>query len=252
MLRVSDINTYLKCPRICYFTHKGDKLIKTITSEYLQSLMIKELALTYGSVAGIEDKISILNNELDRIEREICIIYRNELLGIDDATIKEAVYSVRSCLREISLNLSSYTDFYSNGPVQVEPLLLSEKFGLTGSPHRLLMIDERMTPSIIKTGNIPENGVWQSDRLQLTAYSLLVEEKYDSAAERGFVEYARWGKVRQVTIRTNERRRVLQVIERIKKIQNGFMPEKPEKAPCESCGWIEICDVKSTLASRFF
>lgn len=252
MIKVSDITTYLKCPRMCYFTHKGDKLIKTMSPEYLQRLLIKELALAYGSAADSEDKISVLNGELDRIQKEIRVIYRNDLAGINDDMIEESISAVRSYLDEISLNLSSFAQFYSNGSTHIEPLLLSEKFGLTGSPDRLIKIDENLIPSIIKTGNIPENGVWQNDRLQLTAYSLLVEEKYDSVMEKGFVEYARWGKVREVTIKRHERRKILQIIERIKKIQNGFMPEKPEKAPCEYCGWNETCDVKSTLASKFF
>ena len=252
MIKVSDITTYLKCPRMCYFMHKRDKLTQTKTPEYLQRLLIKELALTYCAAAGTEEKLTILNNELDRLERDICVIYRNELAGIDDGVIADSISTVRSYLGDISLNLSSYIDFYSNGSFQVEPLLLSEKFGLIGSPNRLLKIDETVIPSIIKTGNIPENGVWQNDRLALTAYSLLVEEKYHCASNGGFVEYARWGKVREVTVKTNERRKVLEVIERIKKIQNGFMPEKPEKAPCEFCGWSDICDVRSTLASRFF
>jgi CRISPR-associated exonuclease Cas4 len=69
---------------------------------------------------------------------------------------------------------------------------------------------------------------------------------------RGFVEYARWGKVREVTIKRHERRKVLQLRDRVRKIEEGFMPEKPVDAPCENCGFKGICDVKSTLASRFF
>ena len=116
----------------------------------------------------------------------------------------------------------------------------------------MLKINESLVPSIIKTGNMPENGVWNRDRLQLTAYSILVEEKYNSIVEKGFVEYARWGIVRPVVIKRHERRKVLQVMDKIKKIQDGFMPERPKDAPCEYCGFDGICDVKSTLASRFF
>ena len=99
---------------------------------------------------------------------------------------------------------------------------------------------------------MPENGIWQSDRLQLTAYAILVEEKFNLPVERGFVEYARWGKVREVMIKRNERRMVLQIRDRIKKIHEGFMPERPKDAPCTHCGFDEICDVRSSLASRFF
>jgi CRISPR-associated exonuclease Cas4 len=66
------------------------------------------------------------------------------------------------------------------------------------------------------------------------------------------VEYARWGKVREVTIKRHERRKVLQLRDRVRKIEEGFMPEKPVDASCENCVFKGICDVKSTLASRFF
>jgi CRISPR-associated exonuclease Cas4 len=135
---------------------------------------------------------------------------------------------------------------------ELEPALRSEKFGLTGSPDKLITIGDELTPSIIKTGAMAENGVWKSDRLQLTAYAILVEEIYNTVVTRGFVEYARWGKVREVTIKRHERRKVLQLRDRVRKIEEGFMPEKPTDAPCEHCGFKGICDVKSTLASRFF
>ncbi|MCZ7372887.1 MAG: CRISPR-associated protein Cas4 [Candidatus Methanoperedens sp.] len=252
MIKVSDITAYHKCPRMCYFLGKGHELIKDISSEYIERMILKELAFKYGSVYNSDDKLSILNEELARISIEIPVIYRKELAGIDEKVFEGAFAKVRSCLEDISSNISSSGDFYACGSFQVEPVLHSEKFGLTGSPDKLININEAHFPSIIKTGKMPENGIWQSDRLQLTAYAILVEEKFNLPVERGFVEYARWGKVREVMIKRNERRMVLQIRDRIKKIHEGFMPERPKDAPCTHCGFDEICDVRSSLASRFF
>lgn len=248
MIRVSDITLYLKCPRMCYFVGKGHDLVKEITISYTERMILKELALTYSAAFSAGDKLSFLNSELDRISSEIRVIYP-ELAGVDENTLSNSVSGVRSCLENISSNLPG--DFYANEAL-VEPMLLSEKFGLSGSPDKLVKIGGAFMPSVIKTGSMPENGVWRSDRVQLTAYAILLEEKYSAVVERGFVEYARFGKVREAVIKRHERRKVLQVRDRIKKIQNGFMPEKPEDAPCDTCGFTGICDVKSTLASRFF
>ncbi len=252
MIRVSDITTYLKCPRMCYFVNKGHSLVNDITPGYLERIILKELAFTYGSAFNAEDTLSFLNHELNRISNEIRIIYREELSGIDDDTLANSVSGVRSYLEDICSNLSSNGDFYASESVQDEPLLQSEKFGLSGSLDRLIKINDCFVPLIIKTGNMPQNGVWHADRLQLTAYAILVEEKYNSIVQRGFVDYARWGMVREVTIKRHERRKVLQIRDKIKKIYDGFMPEKPKDAPCEYCGFTGMCDVKSTLASRFF
>ena len=252
MIKVSEISLYHKCPRMCYFVNKGNELIKDASSEYVERIILKELALSYCLAYNSQDKPSILNNELNRISEEIRFIYRTELNGVDDNILASSLSGVRSCLDNISLNLSSNADFYANDSFQVEPVLQSEKSGLTGRPDKLIEINDTHIPSIIKTGNMPENGVWRSDRIQMTAYAMLVEDIYNIPVEHGFVEYARWGKVRKVLIKRHERRNVLQIRDKIKKIHNGFMPERPKDAPCIHCGFKEICDVKSTLASRFF
>lgn len=249
MIRVSDITTYLKCPRMCYYANKGHELIKVHDADYVQRLLLKEMALTYGSALQTGDTLCALNNELSRISEEIRVIYRSELAGVDDATLANASSVVRNWLCDISPNLSC--DFYSY-PGESNPVLRSEKFGLAGSPDKLITIGDELVPSIIKTGSMPENGVWKNDRVQLTAYAILIEEIYNRVVTRGFVEYARRGTVREVTIKRHERRSVLHFRDRVRKIHDGFMPEKPHDAPCEKCGFKGICDVKSTLASRFF
>jgi CRISPR-associated exonuclease Cas4 len=252
MIKVSDITTYLKCPRMCYFMNRGHDLINEISPGYLERIILKELSLTYDSAVKSNDKLSFLKTELERISNEIRVIYPNELESVDDETLAKSIADILLLLDTISSNLSTNSDFYEGEFAQNEPILRSTKFELTGSPDRLVKINENLIPSIIKTGKMPDNGVWQGDRLQLTAYSILVEEKYNSIIEKGFVEYARWGIVRPVVIKRHERRKVLQVRERIKKIRDGFMPERPGDAPCQYCGFAGICDVKSTLASKFF
>lgn len=231
--------------------NNGHNLIKEVTPGYLEGIILKELALVYDLAFNSEDKLSILNLELDRILKEIPVIYRNELGSIGGEILSKSVTDVRLLLETICSNLSSYNDFFA-GDLSHNESLQSEKFGMTGSPDRLIRTNDELIPSIIKTGRVPLNGVWQGDRLQLTAYAVLVEEKYNIPVRRGFVEYARWGVVREAAIRRHERRNVLQILEKIKKIQNGIMPEKPKDAPCEYCGFTGMCDVKSTLASRFF
>lgn len=251
MIRVSDISVYLKCPRKCYFIAKGYELTKEIRPSYIQHFILKELALSYESAFHNEDKLSFLNNELNRISEEIRFIYRSELSEIDDEILTNSVAEIRSYLENICSNLSK-NNFYSFESIEVEPLLRSEKFGFSGSPNRLIKINNKVIPSIIKTGSMPEKGVWKGDRLQLTAYAFLVEETYENVVELGFVEYARWGYVREVKLKRYERRKVLQIRDKIEKIQKGFMPEKPKDAPCMYCGFNEMCETTSSLASRFF
>jgi CRISPR-associated exonuclease Cas4 len=232
--------------------NRGHDLINEVSSGYLERIILKEMALTYDSAVKSDDKLSFLKKQLERISDEIRVIYPNELKGVDDETLARSIMDILPLLDTICSNISTNSDFYLGEFVEDEPILCSTKFEITGSPDRMVRINDNSIPSIIKTGKMPENGVWQGDRLQLTAYSILVEEKYNSIIEKGFVEYARWGVVRPVVIKRHERRKILQVRGRIKKIQDGLMPERPTDAPCQYCGFVGICDVKSTLASKFF
>jgi len=95
MIKVSDITTYLKCPRMCYFVNKGHELIGDISPAYMERLILKELAMTYQSAYNSNDKPSFLNNELERISNEIRVIYRNELSKVDDAALAKSVTDIQ-------------------------------------------------------------------------------------------------------------------------------------------------------------
>ena len=55
--------------------------------------------------------------------------------------------------------------------------LVSEKFNLIGVVDRIEFIDNIPVPIDFKTGKMPSQGVWQGHKIQLAAYSMLIEEK---------------------------------------------------------------------------
>jgi len=258
-VRVSDISNYLKCPRKVYYTYQGHEPIKTVTPSYVAALIIKEMAQDYAEVVTSEDMVSSLQSLLDMSAQQITTIYRDELSDIDPEIISQATSEVRSHLDEVmngiqasmqTLGIDRLLDIFTS--IDVEPVLYSEKLHLSGSPDRLLMLDGCLTPSIIRTGKAPLSGVWKNDRLRLTALSILFEDKHDSTVVKGVVEYARYGIVREVPIRRADRRKVLTLAGRVRKIRDGRLPDRPDDAPCDYCGHVEHCQVTQTLASRFF
>ncbi|MCG7850187.1 MAG: Dna2/Cas4 domain-containing protein [ANME-2 cluster archaeon] len=258
-VRVSDISNYLKCPRKVYYTYQGHEPIRTVTPSYVAALIIKEMAQDYAEVVTSEDMGSSLQSLLDMSAQQITTIYRNELSDIDPEIISQATSEVRSHLDEVmngiqasmqALGIDRLLDIFTS--LDVESVLYSEKLGISGSPDRLLMLDGCLTPSVIRTGKAPLSGVWKNDRLRLTALSILLEDKHDSTVMKGVVEYARYGIVREVPIRRADRRKVLTLAGRVKKIRDGRLPDRPDDAPCDYCGYVEHCQVTQTLASRFF
>lgn len=258
-VRVSDIINYLTCPRKVYYTYQGYTPIMTVTPTYVAALIIKEMAQGYAEVITSQDAISSLQSLLGMSAQHITAIYRDELAGTDPEMISLATSEVRSHLADImngilaskeAQGIDRVLDMVSS--LDVESVLYSEKLRLSGSPDRQVMLDGCLTPSIIRTGKAPLGGVWKYDRIRLTALSILLEDNHDSAVMKGIAEYARYGIIREVPIRRADRRKVLALAGRVRKIRDGRLPERPDDAPCDYCGHIEHCQVTQTLASRFF
>ena len=258
-IKVSDITNYLKCPRLVYYAYKEPRTENAITFTYVESLLIREMARSYADVVQSGNMDDALQELLDVAANQLTAIYREELRGIDEEMLFEAFDTVRSYLEGIKCGiLESVKRLGSNMLVELltshetEPVLYSKKFGLSGSPDRLIMVDGVPGLSIIRTGRAPESGIWKDDRIRLTALSILLEEEYSCVVSSGTVEYARYGIVRNTKIKRADRRKVLVLAGRIRKIRNGRLPYRPDDAPCDYCSYVEICQVTPTLASRFF
>ncbi|MEA1895620.1 MAG: Dna2/Cas4 domain-containing protein [Euryarchaeota archaeon] len=259
---VSDLITYLRCPRLVYFANlknyrePGER---DVDARYLAHLLSKELALTYHHAAAStgEDVAEVLQTELDRIVNELPIIYRSELAGVDHSMIRDAAESIDT--DEIGLRITEVIRKTGRDellaritPCAVEYAIYSNALGIAGSPDKLVQPGDRVLPYMIRTGNKPENGVWKPDRLQITAYAMLVEERFEQAVEYGFVEYARFFEIRKVVLKSRDRRRVLELRNRVRMIKGGRMPDRVQGAPCELCAFKEDCVAKRSLASKLW
>lgn len=270
-MNVSELLMYFRCPRQVYYLYREHELIPDISSRYIESMLLKELAFTYPDIINTyssnveemgEDITENLETELGRVYDNIGLIRPGELNDASLEMIEEARSEISECIKEISKNLTSFIDEHGKeellsciNPIKTDPILYSKRIGLSGMPAKLVCHAGNIVPSVIKTGKCPENGVWNNDRLHIAALAMLVEEKYGKTVEYGFVEYARYGIVRKVFVRANDRRQILKIGNRVKKIKDGTMPDKKESKLCEYCSFLDICNkgsMKASLASKFF
>lgn len=253
-VRVSDISLYLRCPRLVYFQAMGRSVWPKAESP--ARLLLREMALSLSEFEpdGGSDLLAWLGEALDRAEAELPVIWGE---GVNIHDLRAAAGEIRETLPEIATNLSPKLSLLI--PSEVEVDLRSDRLGLSGKLDRIVSRagDGRpggriSIPSIIKTDNPPETGVWRSDRLRLTGYAMLLEDESKRRVDRGLVEYPRAGEVREVEIRSSDRRRVLRIRDRVRLINGGKLPDRPKDAPCERCPVTEVCETRSTLASKFF
>ncbi len=272
----SEIAAYLRCPRLIYFRSQlVDDEQRIVDTKYLTRLILKELALTHHhtvardgvgdagdadaikGVDAVDDVIERLRTELKRIVDELLVLYRAELSGVDRQMVADAADSID--IDVIGTQIAEYVRIIGKDallmkitPCAVEHTMYSDALGIAGAPDKLVRIDGGVLPYLIRTGEKPDQGTWKPDRLQITACAMLVEETFGQAVKYGIVEYSRSFELREVNIRSRDRRRVLELRNRIRRIKDGKMPDRPRDAPCEFCAFEENCVAQRSLASKFF
>lgn len=237
LVRISDIGLYLRCPRLVYFDSLGT-LPRKINPE---QILLRSIMLSLTSDIGSDTEVQ-LSSLLSKMEIELPLVYE-----IEPKELQTAAEYVREMIPEIALGLSSNLSMLF--PCIVEVDLHSERLGISGRLDRL--ISDRV-PSIIRTGNAPQEGVWKRDRLMLAGYALMLGEKLGTRLDRGRVEYSRLGLVREVQIHGVDKGRVLRIRDRIQQIKDGQLPDMPKDVICEKCEVSERCKTRYSFASKFF
>jgi CRISPR-associated exonuclease Cas4 len=253
-VRISEISLYLHCPRLVYFQAMGREVWPKAESP--KNLLLREMALSISEFEpdGDVNLENWLREALDRAEAELPVICGEEV-NIHD--LRAGAEEIRETLPEIASKLSPSLSLLI--PSEVEVDLRSDRLGLSGRLDRIISrtgdggpTSTISIPSIIKTDTPPENGVWRSDRLRLAGYAILLEDESKRKVDRGIVEYTRAGEVREMEIRSSDRRRVLRIRDRVRLICGGKLPDRPQDAPCDRCSVLDTCETRSTLASKFF
>lgn len=263
-VNVSELVLYLSCPRKVYYALRDDQVSSPLTLSHVEHLILKEMGISYPELLKTysskdEEFLRALEVLLSRTAEEILFIYPEELADVPADIIEEAARNLQSCLSTMGENLLSFARDESGSGLarqlesfQPGSLFHSERLGLSGIPAGTVTIDGILSPMIIKTGKCPENGLWANDRLHVAALAMLLEESGNSAVRIGIATYARHGAMRRMNLRSDDRRQVLSVLSKVRKIKEGSMPDRKQSALCDKCAHYAACNVQSSLASKFF
>jgi len=256
-IHVSSLNEYSFCPRCIYLRH----ILKVTPEKSIDQILgiighgiRKELSLRqYRMISGIKSVDEIQNrllDELDKIIIDLPFIYREKFEGFDYSQYIPQIKS--EILREINVlneklcgmieELGLQRSLELLTPWKVEFTIKSDELKLSGRIDKIMKFDT-LIPYEIKTGDASED-VWEGDRLQLGAYAILLEEKFDTLIPYGYVEYTRIHEKRPVLITEQLRRRVINTRDNIIDILNGKIPEicsHGSGAKCDACGYKEEC-----------
>lgn len=270
LTKVSELTSYLLCPRLVYFSargYEGQKRAEGNERSVIEHILWKELGFNLHLVYRGEDEESEADGKteeeavkrvIEDIVDGVTWIYKDELKDVENELF-EAVKSdflTGIANSEWLGKLRTETglaELEQSYGYEREHTTVSERIGLIGSVDKLIRVsEEEFVPCVIKTGRCPEYGVWRSDRMQLAAYAMLIEEEFGTTVQRGFVEYIRTATIRESHIKKRDRALAFQALKHVKKIKGGAFPEKGANAPCDNCAFLDRCETKKTLLSKLF
>ncbi|MEM4266734.1 MAG: CRISPR-associated protein Cas4, partial [Candidatus Nanoarchaeia archaeon] len=123
-----------------------------------------------------------------------------------------------------------------------EMKVMSTKLKLRGRIDRVEVEDKLYTPIEIKTGNMPFNGVWLGDKIQLGAYILLLQQQHK--AEHGYLEYTEYGVRKKLIMDEKLREEIINLVGDVHEtVKSKYLPKKCEnKKRCTNCIMREACE----------
>jgi len=256
IINITDITEYLYCPRKVYL-----KLIKGIKSPPTQRMINGMLRHKVFDIFNKNEKPLIEEIKEKIEEKEIrkeyetllddiseCVLAQNYSLaskfGIDK---RDFLKSVKETMNpEISLRTKSVISVLEKGfygkelwinlspRYQTEVKLESLDLGLKGRVDRIQFSDS-ITPYEIKT----RDKIYDSDKIQLAGYALLLEKEFNKEINLGIVEFL--GQQQEIELTKELKDQVLEIAEKIRNLteENAKFPSNFQK--CVNCELKENC-----------
>ena len=129
----------------------------------------------------------------------------------------------------------------------------SNELRLKGIIDQVHIYENDYVPFELKTGRTPNEGVWPSHRIQVAAYSLLLQEKFNKQIKEGFVFYLDTKEKRHVVINPFMKDEVKQIVDDIiKLLENNELPDFcNNENKCRKCGLRETCYNEDEMKNLF-
>lgn len=132
----------------------------------------------------------------------------------------------------------------------------SDELRLKGIIDQVHVYGDDYVPFELKTGRTPQDGVWPSHRIQIAAYSLLLQERFSKPVKEGFVVYLDTKEKRHIAFNPFMKQEVKQIVDEIISLLEGR--ELPDfcdnENKCRKCGLKQTCyneeEVNSLLKIR--
>lgn len=265
MIPVSAISEYVYCPFKVYLRYvEGYELENPAI---IAGRINHELARGYEELVkrnlwilepemSLEEIENVLFTDMPQlVQRIVCRYYNHDSMENseyektcshleENLRLDSVITSIKA--REIlrsGKSSSEMVDMLFNPSIS-EFLLKSNELNLKGKVDKIELGEGTYHPVEIKSGLPPVNGVWESESLQIAAYSVLIEEEFKKEVQIGFVEYLKIRERKAVVINSKLKDKLFEVLNSINHVLYDCSPppmtQKPNK--CRKCSYSPICE----------
>lgn len=213
MIKLSHITSYLTCPRLAYYRMRFGE--KSFTEKHAVKEIYHSLRMGFG-VEWARERAKALNESF-------C-----------EETFNRALKNFK-----LSKELEEMK------PVDWDVVYNSEELGVSLTIDEVVEFKEKRFPLFVAL-SAPKSGVWFQDLIKAGVTALVAR------FERSLIYYSYSGEVRVVEANFGIKRKSLKLIERLRMVEKGFLPERNEGEYCRFCGFFEDCKrTPETFASKF-
>ena len=265
MLSVTLLSSYLYCPRSVYLT-KVLKVVKPAKKAIVKGTIKHNV---FDNINKIQE--NIVKNIKSKDINDIFRIYNQNY----SQALRTAIINNKSLLRKAKLPL---IDAFK----QIWPLFKQESEFITKHIHEFIIINnvtgeqlwELLTPKIkseiriqskqlelrgiidkleihgtrvipieMKSGKMPNKGMWPGHRIQLAAYLMLLQEKYIKTIKSGYIHYIDHNEKRELVLNPFITKEVIETKDKVKTLlKSQNIPNICEnKNKCNACSLKTIC-----------
>ncbi len=213
MIRMGDVTAYIVCPRLCYYR------VHCAEDSFTEVNAAKEIYVSYRQDFDLEWAEERCRNLYDFFDEHVFSKAAEKfILSPELAELKAVDWDV---------------------------VVKSAKLGVVMTVDEIVECNGKRYPLFVST-NPPERDVWFRDAVKAAVAYML------GVGDSSYFYYAYAGELREFTPGLGVRRRAIKLIERVKMVKRGFLPERKESGYCKYCSFSEECRMSpETFASKF-
>ena len=275
VISVSLLSAYLYCPRKIFLERvlgfyeppKESLVIGTIKHEIFDLINKKEeeIVTNITKKISLEELEQIYKNTYSKTHKEAIIKNKEKLkqLELDIPTIFKKTWPlILNEAQSRALNLFNFMQTHLifgkdlwkalTPKIHSEFKIESVKLELRGIIDQLEIYEKGYVPIELKTGKSPREDVWPNHKIQIAAYAMLLEEKFNEPVKEGFVHYIDVNERRHIPINIFLKDEIEQLIKKVKTLlESQEIPDFCEnKNKCNACGLKETCYDEKRLKKR--